>query len=82
MDKFNMSEHHHLIFGIGWVQFVPINDDKLLCACEKCCLRDSGECGSVKCCAHERLDRRNGYYVKVPKKRVNSVKKVLRWFGL
>ena len=82
MNNFNLSESHMFLVGIGWIEFVPISDDKILVGCEKCCLRDSGKCHNVKCAAYERLDSRNGYFAIIPKWRIKQVKKLLRWFGV
>ena len=82
MDWFDASENHYFIEGVGYIQFCKINDDKLLSACEKCCVKGSERCCSVKCCAHERKDACNGYFVKVPKKRIGAVLRVLKFFGL
>ena len=82
MDNFDMSEYFYLIYKIGWVQFVPTDNNKVAYTCEKCCLKGKGKCGSIKCCSHERLDERNGYYEMMPENRIKTVKKLLSWFGL
>ena len=82
MNNFNLSENQKFMVGIGWVEFNKVSPEKVMCCCYKCCLSDSGRCHQVKCSSIERLDGCNGYFTIIPKWRIKTAKKVLRWFGL